>query len=550
MAATQPEISVRPEVLLLEDVLNEIASGRLRVPRFQRPFVWRPEQMLELFDSIERGYPIGSLLVWDTDAELESLDSVADIRLPPIPDGRNVSYILDGHQRLSTLFGSLWRRESPPTDKQRDWMWWVYRDLTRGEAEGGNNYRHVRSAAPAPATWLPMRHVLRTMDFLTYARRLQDDADPALLTQYIDDAEQIAQHLKSYKVAVVRLVGGTLDQAVDVFSRLNSSGTSMTPDLMVSALTYTQGESLADQLEAIQDDLALQGFTGVDSINIFRALLAVMGEDDILRTSWEQLARRVQGQLQPAIEESGRALYLAVEFLKNDVGVRQYRLLPYAIQLVLLAAFFSLDPDPEDARRSELRRWFWVTSWSGFFAGANTTQVKASLMEMRDFAKAEISAIPIDERARPFPDRFDMRSARVRTLLIWLFQEFPEPHDLEGNPLDPFEILSEADTGAFRHVVASSNPAGSSPANRLMFPTPRGVSVKRALIDLNPFAEASILESQCIPAAALEALRMGRDNDFVELRAEAMAKRERVFMGELGIVPSVELVGDADIDTN
>ncbi len=428
-------------------------------------------------------------------------------------------------------------------------MWWIYRDLTRGDDEG-NRYRHVRSAEPAPATWLPMRHVLRTMDFLTYARRLQEDAEPALFTEYIDEAEQVAQHLKSYKVAVVRLVGGTLDQAVDVFSRLNSSGTSMTPDLMVSALTYRQGESLADRMEAIRDDLALQGFAGVESINIFRAVLAVMGEDDILRTSWEQLARRVQGQLDPAIEESGRALYLAVEFLKTDVGVRQLRLLPYAIQLVLLAAFFSIDPDPDETRRAELRRWFWVTSWSGFFAGANTTQVKTSLLEMREFARGISVAVPIHERARPFPNRFDMRSARVRTLLIWLFREFPQPRDHEGNLLNPFEILSEADTGAFRHVAPSSNALGSSPANRLMFPTPRGLSVKRALGELAPSIEASVLESQCIPSESLEALRAGRDTDFVALRAETMAKRERRFMAEMGVTPSIDLVGDADIDTN
>jgi len=44
-------ITVKPEVTFLEDLFKEIASGKLRIPRFQRPFVWKPDDMLSLFDS-------------------------------------------------------------------------------------------------------------------------------------------------------------------------------------------------------------------------------------------------------------------------------------------------------------------------------------------------------------------------------------------------------------------------------------------------------------------------------------------------------------------
>src|SRR5215470_2288527 len=104
MADESGAITVTPQIMLLEQVLTEIASGRLRVPKFQRPFVWRPDQMLNLFDSIERGYPIGSLLVWDTSLPIPSLDRVADIEIPSQPPGSEAGFVLDGHQRLSTLF--------------------------------------------------------------------------------------------------------------------------------------------------------------------------------------------------------------------------------------------------------------------------------------------------------------------------------------------------------------------------------------------------------------------------------------------------------------
>jgi Uncharacterized conserved protein len=81
------EFTIKPEVLLLEQLLEEVRSGRLRIPRFQRPYVWQPHQMLDLFDSIERGYPIGSILIWETSLRLPTLDQVAGIDVPPAPRG-------------------------------------------------------------------------------------------------------------------------------------------------------------------------------------------------------------------------------------------------------------------------------------------------------------------------------------------------------------------------------------------------------------------------------------------------------------------------------
>src|SRR4051794_19495116 len=91
---------VRPEVEFLETYLKMISVGDLRVPRFQRPFVWRPNDMLQLFESIYRGFPIGSLLLWESPTEVQSLDKVGPLPIPKAGTAQ-VSYLLDGHQRLS-----------------------------------------------------------------------------------------------------------------------------------------------------------------------------------------------------------------------------------------------------------------------------------------------------------------------------------------------------------------------------------------------------------------------------------------------------------------
>lgn len=549
MAEESGGITVTPQIMLLEQVLTEIASGRLRVPKFQRPFVWRPEQMLNLFDSIERGYPIGSLLVWDTNLSLPSLDRLADIEIPP-PTGGTTSFLLDGHQRFSTLFGSLLRRPAvSAASGQREWMWHIYRILGDRD-ERSDRFRHWKQAGDPPPTYLPMRAVLRTMDFLAYSRRLSDAVgDSAILDALVEEAEQLAHRIKSYQVAVVRLQGGDLRHAVEVFSRLNSSGQAMTPDQMVSALTYqAEGESLADQITAIREGLSSVGYGPVAPITVFRSILAVAGEEDVQDARWEKLAGRVERKLAEAVEQADQALRRAVEFLRNEVGVPLARLVPYQLQIMLLTACFHHNPEPSTEQLETLTRWFWGTSWSGFFAGANSTQVKNALQEMQKFAKGDAAQPWEPQPARPFPNKFDLRSARVRAFILWELRHFSRRLTPDENEIDPVEVLARSDTEAYQHVVREVQNA-SHPANRLILPTEAGVSVRRAMLSLPPSAEVQILASHGIPLRALERLRIGDGEGFITERAEALVNWERSFMVEMGAEAPAEAGGEADIDT-
>jgi len=550
VAQLTDDINVVPQIMLLEQLLGDMASGRLRVPRFQRPFVWRPEQMLNLFDSIERGYPIGSLLVWESPLAIPSLDRIADIEIPPAPRNTSAGYLLDGHQRLSTLFGSLMHR--PPAarpESQREWMWRIYRALGERD-EGSSGFRHWKRADEPPANYLPMRVVLRTMDFLAYSRQLSSKIEsPTVLDELIDEAEELAHRIKSYQLAVVRLKGGDLQHAVEVFSRLNSSGQSMSPDQMVSALSYRgDGESLAEQIEVIGETIAATGFGNVPSITIFRSVLAVAGEKDVMNARWEVLANRVKGNLADATARTNTALVRAVEFLRREAPVPLARLIPYQHQIMLLAAFFNIQSAPSKIQRRALLRWFWGTSWSGFFAGANTTQIKNSLSMMTDFAQGNIKTPWAPQAARPFPNKFDLRSARVRAFILWELARFPSRFVPGVGWVDPVELLARSDVEAYQHVIWDTQSV-SHPANRLMYPTEAGVSVRSALQGVSEADLYDVLSSHCIPADAWYRLRHGDGEGFITERARLIVHSEREFIREMDISISSSESGEADIDT-
>jgi uncharacterized protein with ParB-like and HNH nuclease domain len=91
----------QPSVDRIDDLARRILTGDILLPKFQRDFVWDKPQIVMLWDSIARGYPIGSILLWQSRQELRSENQIADLEIKlPKPD-YPVNYLLDGQQRLS-----------------------------------------------------------------------------------------------------------------------------------------------------------------------------------------------------------------------------------------------------------------------------------------------------------------------------------------------------------------------------------------------------------------------------------------------------------------
>ena len=88
------EINIKPEREYLHEIVSKIKKGIYGVPSFQRNFVWRKEQVLDLFDSILRGYPIGSILLWKPDDKQFPLKSRNIITDSIEEDSKPVYYIL------------------------------------------------------------------------------------------------------------------------------------------------------------------------------------------------------------------------------------------------------------------------------------------------------------------------------------------------------------------------------------------------------------------------------------------------------------------------
>ncbi len=548
---------VKPEVVLSDELFDEIKSGKLRIPRFQRPFVWNPTDMLDLFDSIYKGYPIGSLLLWETTENIEGFENIESFnKIGPLempePESSTRTYILDGQQRLATLYCALSiPKDHPIGKKQENWKWWIWFDLKTKE------FIHVKNGHPDP--WLlPLRSISKTVDFLAEARRLQeDDACKANAAEFIDEAERLSDKIKSYKMAIIRIKGGDLDQAVEIFSRLNTQGRRITPDQMVSALTYRNidgKKSLTKKIDEILERLNEYHFGNISRMTVFRAILA-SNNKDIHKSEWGKIAKNLNKyELEKAIDKASTALMDAARFISEELGTPGDKLLPYTNQILILGDFFHYCPQPGESQKAILKKWFWVSSLSGGFASQNNTQLNKALKEMRAFAvsgDAKFHVMSLDLPSRPFPIRYDTRAARVRALLIFMFSLGPLDPET-AKPIAADKILGEAGNKSPVYVFPGVKaPLASSPANRILLEKRPGKTIRERLRSIPREHLEKVLRGHGIPDSAYEGLLNDDARKFIEEREQHMARIERRFMQKVGVAPPKEnTFGEPDIDTD
>lgn len=525
---------VQPEVVYLNRLIQAVTNGRLRVPLFQRQFVWSIQDMLDLMDSVYRGYPIGSILVWDTEAELASSDHLGPIFIGSCPPGV-VGYLLDGQQRVSTLVGTLQLPEA--TDSLRSGVdWRLYFDLEE---------QHF---CTAPREGLdpklfPVRKLLATGSFFEACRAISTTVPQAAAERLLRAADALANAFRNYQLPMIRVSEAQLVTAVTVFTRMNRKGRKMSADELVSALTYKEGQfHLAQRLDELEQELAHRGFQNLNRVFLLRSVLASL-DLDIYATDWANLMvkEEVRLRLPNAFDDAAKAIHAALDFLRT-LGVTSDRLLPYGLQLVLLGEFFRHCPSPTPDVSALLEQWFWVTSFTGWFGGMNSSQARLALRDIRRMARGEGTDVSLDLRtpALPFPSRFDGRSARVRAFLLFLGSL--EPAWQDGRKLDTGELLCELGPQSLAYVVTSpmnNVTLHSSPANRMFVARDyRGMAFS---VLLETWADdLGFLASHGFPPDSVDLVKRSERELLIENRLQALIAGERRFMQKRGVTIPTE----------
>jgi hypothetical protein len=482
---------IQPNIQRLPNLLRDVREGEIRIPRFQRPFVWTPDQRLLLFQSIYEGMPIGSFLIWRTkENDLRCYDHLGPLRLAwaSRDDEQGTQgirqYLLDGHQRLTTLYVALGEDLSggdqglnlsdlDSEDEEENWP--IFFDLEE------RAFRINTKRNEPPDTWLPLYILFDPAGLYEFQKRLLDrGADRALVNR----AESLASTFKDYSIPVVPIVTEDLELATESFQRVNSGGTRMTEVHMVSALTWSPEFDLNERMREIRLELGEVGWEELEEKMILNTCKAALDLDIYYADTQE--VRKALKERPEVLQEATDSLKTAARFLREQCKVYGPAILPYSFQIVLLADALRVGVGSHEGELSPsiseaLRRWFWLTTYTEHFAGISAVRLARTLGHLRDLATHGGNPEPPGlVRRVAFPRRFDFRAARSRAIALRLA-------DLQADkvPRDPHQLLAEHGRNAMPMLIPSKELPQTSrevegPENRVLIPPKEASELRRA----------------------------------------------------------------------
>lgn len=279
----------------VRDLMERIRLHEIALPEFQREYVWEVEQAQKLLQSLYKGYPTGSLLFWETTTS----PATKQAQEKPQVSGQQ-QIILDGQQRLTALY-LLTQGEPPPYYGLHEIAHdprGIQFDLVTGA------FYPAHTSDRSLACLAVSKCFYDTPNYLAIAQALtgshQGEAVSQVMAQCVDNLSRLRGILDyDYPIQVVP-VSATLDDAIDVFDRINSSGTKLTPAEL--ALTHISGKwpEARQTMKALQHHLAEHHFH-FDLDFFVRGLAGIVNHRadftelhylpaGILQQSWEQLA--------------------------------------------------------------------------------------------------------------------------------------------------------------------------------------------------------------------------------------------------------------------
>ncbi|MEO0040812.1 MAG: hypothetical protein RL329_260, partial [Bacteroidota bacterium] len=463
-------LSIEPKLSRLIRLIELIEKGKVKIPAFQRDFIWSNKQKLELFDSIQLGYPIGTILLWKSEIDFKIHQEFGPYTVDTVSNA-GFFYILDGFQRLSTLFGCLTNPEKvdykiDESKLKREFN--IYYDLER-------EVFNISRVAASEITNIPVCLLIDTYAFGERMDALRSKiTDKNHLKRLIERGRVLSSNIIDYNISLIEIEGGTIQDAVEIFSRINSMGSKMSADWMTAALTHNEedanpfnlGQSINQLLEALKiynfgdlkRDVILQCIqNSYDKIYFDYKIEDLIKDKDKVKNQ-KKKTLFIEKTIQ-TVENIKRA----IQFLFEELLVIDRRLLPYHNQLIFITYFFQENKQPSRAQLDKLKEWFWITTYSNYFTIYSLSKIRLAYNQFRDFVhgktnnpvfndKIKPSFVPNQDElfygdppdrrfeTAPFPKTILLGSVRCCALLLFLLNHSNDFQPVDANEVDGLHL--------------------------------------------------------------------------------------------------------------
>ena len=368
----------KPDSKKYTDLIYEIQKGQIKIPKFQRDFVWSIDKTAKLLDSILKGYPIGTFILWETNERLNDIKNIGNLELPPVPDGTKVQYVLDGQQRITSLYaaflGATIQKEG---EKKTTDYGGIYIDL---EGDINDNDQQIIIADQPKGEFITLNEILNLEANL-----------PQIIEQYKEHNTTIlsyARTFSSYDFSTVVLRKEDIDSAIEVFTRINTGGQTLTLFEIMSAKTYDedQGFDMQSKFQKLLKELESTKYDTISPSIILNVLSLILSRN-------KECKRKVVLQLEKQSiidiwDDVISALKESIDYFRSVYRIPVSTLLPYDALLVPFTYFFYHNKEkPQGKQIKWLEEFFWRISLSYRYSSSTESKLAQDIKRIDNILK-------------------------------------------------------------------------------------------------------------------------------------------------------------------
>ena len=405
----------KPDSMNYQSLINKIEQGNIKIPQFQRKFVWNIEETAGLLDSILKGYPIGSFIIWKTNERLRSVRNIGEMNFPDTPAGDMVSYVLDGQQRMTSLYVALKGAKIVNESGQEVDYSKIFIDLAAKTDE---------QIVLTDTKDHEEKDIISIVSLLNSGYKVYQ--------QYPDYGEKIDKYrisFQTYQFATIEVENAPIDIATEIFTRINVGGKSLTLFEIMAAKTYDEAKEfdLSENYDNLIDKLSNIGYETISSSTVLQSVSVCLAKDctkkRILKLSKDTFIEKWDNVIS--------AFESAVDYFRTFYRIPVSHLLPYDSLLVPFTYYFYNHKDkPVGTQQKLLQDYFWRSIINQRFSSASESKLTQDIERIDTILKDERPVY--EENVDISPDSiktkgyFSAGSAYIKGLLCVLAYQQPK----------------------------------------------------------------------------------------------------------------------------
>lgn len=385
----------------ISTLVDMYKRGELRLPEIQRHYVWRATRVRDLLDSLYRGYPSGSILMWETDEPVPTRDSAISQDTSAFV-GRKL--LLDGQQRLTSLTAvvngehvqvrgrkkpidilfNLEHPDGPPTDVvevEGDEESPLSDDDEPENDDDANEKEGLQEKLSRRTFVVASRNLLSQPHWIRVSEVFGNNNDGELLqkagVKSFDDPrfQRYSDRLKklrsvrdySYVVHVLERAM-SYEEVTTIFVRVNSMGAKLRSSDLALAQMTSRWPNLLRELEDFQEECEKNWFT-IDLGQLVRAIVVFATQQCLFRS----VASTPVEKLKQGWKEAKEGLRFAINFLRSNAGIEDESLLSSPMFIHTLAAVSRQKDNKLTAdEQCKLLHWLLVANARGRYSRGST----------------------------------------------------------------------------------------------------------------------------------------------------------------------------------